>query len=1111
MEALPNRKKFLGYNIGHMQQWPIAIPVSDMGREFASQWVHIEDGKRLTLYDGNVSVPIIFEKKAEEREARDWLKKLGRRSLFRLEDATNSTLEFRSRLTFMRTSSTIDLAIAPSIILSPDLLAKLKNLDPKRKIAHETLGKQSWLQTYSQSAILFTTNILSIDGTVANENVSIYLSNRKKIECKVCGEVGREWLEAVEIENCAPSILDGRLARIPSAPKFVCNVEDVSPTDLQGLRPQIHPFLSTWVAYENEAIKRANVEYTKRRKTNLEYDSVAQQDADNIYLVRLINSELELSKWTKESKPLEVKSLENIRAEVEIHGLTNQATEPIPAELQSFAQQPDTNSFSCKLLVRKKFSLPPKGRIVAVHSGGQVHQLKRRAESLQRLRRGGSACPEMLEIISTPSAVEPVIPAQQYKPHSDSKPLNEKQKEAIKAGITEPSLYLVQGPPGTGKTSVIVELIRQLRKKYRNRKQADGGALRVLVTSVQNDAVVNAIEKLSSDNVEVYSDFGSSVGKQAERSKAYRHSFIKKAEQIAENLWNKHRGSGAIQAIRRLSRLKEEFTIVNSQITIGGFDLNSATKLVAVIQDDCFEALPNNLKKDAREFAEILTKKIDSQRGSSAKPINEPDSIVTTLTDLSKYSSVLDSAQAVIEIVDNSFSIDELSGLAVNDIEVAERWRSLATKLRRAIRRKSIDEKCLKTWQDLRDESNSLVARQNSEEPVNQFFQLQSSAATELIDRVRVNLETLWDSVGNDESAVLVDWIRRLSEEPACLEEVFQNHAPVLTASCQRSGQPRRHTEEDYDIVIVDEAARAGIDILIPMNMGKSVILVGDQNQLPPHVEESVFESLERDADVDLKTESFFQWMWDRLPVANRVMLDTQYRMHEEIGRIVSKCFYKGKLNSFWTAEKSSREKRIPDLSIAKDFPISWIDTSDVLTETELRRKYKLPKSDFNETNPLEIQLVLSVLENCDYRSLKGWAERSDNGKAVGILSFYKKQIGEIENALNRLPPKVAELIECGTVNSFQGKEYPLVLLSTVRSNESGKIGFLKVPQMVNVAISRAQIQLVMIGDAVTLYRANLGKKSPGEMHPLQRVYHRIEKEFGAQRIIPSRRILDAK
>jgi superfamily I DNA and/or RNA helicase len=269
-----------------------------------------------------------------------------------------------------------------------------------------------------------------------------------------------------------------------------------------------------------------------------------------------------------------------------------------------------------------------------------------------------------------------------------------------------------------------------------------------------------------------------------------------------------------------------------------------------------------------------------------------------------------------------------------------------------------------------------------------------------------------------------------------------------------------------YDLVIIDEAARADLgDLLIPMSLGKTILLVGDQNQLPPYLDELAARELEKENTRYLnmlRERSFFQELFEALPETNRTMLNRQYRCHPVIGQAISNAFYgRGLLSgpenpdAYQTWEASKQ----PAWGIGEDSPLCWINT-DGLTNAICKT-----------VNQEETHIAKVVLERV-------FATGELNGQKVGLITFYRDQMHNVAAMLEECFPEHQRLVELGTVDSFQGKEFPLVVLLTSRHDpDRGRAGFLSLPNRVNVAVSRAQRQLVIIGSRKTLLHSGGGSK----------------------------------
>lgn len=221
----------------------------------------------------------------------------------------------------------------------------------------------------------------------------------------------------------------------------------------------------------------------------------------------------------------------------------------------------------------------------------------------------------------------------------------------------------------------------------------------------------------------------------------------------------------------------------------------------------------------------------------------------------------------------------------------------------------------------------------------------------------------------------------------------------------------------DFDVCIIDEAGQATTPaLLVPVAKAQRFILAGDPLQLPPTVLHS-----EKAA---LKETLLSFYMTNDVPSH---FLDTQYRMQQPIMDLINLLFYDGRLHM--GIEAQQREC------------ITFIDTAGT--------GFEEAKSDNDSTyNEGEIKVIEQFITQEDLQ----------NGV---IITPYSAQIEKIKATIKDLP--------VASVDAFQGSEAETVIFSCVRSNEDGQIGFLKDYRRLNVALSRAQKQLIIIGDSVTL------------------------------------------
>ena len=296
-------------------------------------------------------------------------------------------------------------------------------------------------------------------------------------------------------------------------------------------------------------------------------------------------------------------------------------------------------------------------------------------------------------------------------------------------------------------------------------------------------------------------------------------------------------------------------------------------------------------------------------------------------------------------------------------------------------------------------------------------------------------------------------------------EDLVSKSARVVAATCSISAKlnPRlAPSDASFDWAIVDEAGRATVpEVLIPIVMAQRVILVGDERQLPPMIDENIGRSTKDQATTTLET-SLFQDLMEQ-DVASRqhvAALETQYRMHPAIGNLISNVFYGGTLVNGDT----NRTQRFAD-----SFPtvVTWISTSGLPDKTE-------SGSGDSYDNPTEATVVAAVLDRVQ-------KDAGRKGKLrVGVISGYSAQVGRLRGLIDTTDSQrwPGTTIDIATVDSFQGRECDVVIYSTVRSNAARKIGFLRDYRRINVALSRARDLLVIIGDDFMMENAVLGTAS---------------------------------
>jgi len=268
--------------------------------------------------------------------------------------------------------------------------------------------------------------------------------------------------------------------------------------------------------------------------------------------------------------------------------------------------------------------------------------------------------------------------------------------------------------------------------------------------------------------------------------------------------------------------------------------------------------------------------------------------------------------------------------------------------------------------------------------------------------------------------------------------------SPVILTTT--TGAEDRHLRgAEFDLVVVDEAAQAlEAATWIPLLKGRRAVLAGDHLQLPPTI---VSDAAARGG--------LAKTLFEKLAHAHREsivrMLTVQYRMHETIMRWSSDGLYEGRLTAA-PAVATHRLADLPDTAETEDTtaPFLWIDTAGCGFEETA------DVHDGSKANPDEARLVA--------RHVRALLEAGVAASAIGVITPYNAQVQGLRDLLTDLPD-----LEIGTVDGFQGREKEAIVLSLVRSNDRGEVGFLTERRRMNVAVTRARRHVALVGDTATL------------------------------------------
>jgi len=410
-----------------------------------------------------------------------------------------------------------------------------------------------------------------------------------------------------------------------------------------------------------------------------------------------------------------------------------------------------------------------------------------------------------------------------------------------------------------------------------------------------------------------------------------------------------------------------------------------------------------------------------------------------------------------------------------------------------------------------------------------------------------MNSQQKWDKIRQK-------WLSLLAHPSASqnqpLLELYISEANVIGATCLETGQRSFYDSnefEPFDLVIVDEVSKATpIELLMPMMLGRRVVLVGDHRQLPPMYKERESSYTEALAEGEIKAEdferfeelitaSYFEGLFTQASDNTKQGLRVNYRGHSDIVQVCNP-FYNGQLLSPEDIESYNRTKE-HHLTIHDRFGgkylephqhVLWVDSA----KAPNGRAFYEKQIGSSKVNLLEVSLVMDNLKRLNQAvqkrgyhpaikakvsadenglALKDWLKKylpealpqtlddiikrgrfqvnrrpatadtilnnrdlvqADTRMAVGVITFYGAQLGQIRNRIKQLRQQIPDALDCldirtNTVDKFQGMEMPIVLVSLVRSPRQKHLGqFVKEYRRINVAFSRAQKLLVIIGNS---------------------------------------------
>jgi superfamily I DNA and/or RNA helicase len=628
--------------------------------------------------------------------------------------------------------------------------------------------------------------------------------------------------------------------------------------------------------------------------------------------------------------------------------------------------------------------------------------LNRQKSALDAIRYDRAVRPDLRNLLINPDEIQVPTLESEIQFIQD---LNESQQEVVRSALSMQDFLLVQGPPGTGKTTFITEVILQTLQQ--------NPEARILLSSQTHVALDNALERIQAKNPNL---------------KLLR---IGNHERVSE-------GVHSLLLEEQMEKWRED-ALAKGRDFLAAWSANNG-----ISQEDLEKAVLFQELKNIVLSLEALRVELESRRQEREENFPIIENLSERQVPRKSKKIKLEALRAELE---KKESISQSA--KVGSSKEKSKRRISATQEEEFSRLEEEIEELERKTKDLRDEQKQKVKR---------LQQVTQVKADELLRMTSKELEHRSNSLidPNAPNAKLLQQLINLQTEwfdQFGRNERFNNplikRSQVVAGTC--IGIPREIHDTEFDLCIVDEASKAtATEVLVPMSRSKKWLLVGDPKQLPPFQDEA-----SRNTDFleqyELTPEDVQETLFDRLlgilPGGCQKMLATQHRMVEPIGKLISTCFYDGKLESSGPEIDKVLRKVLPR-------PVTWLTTSKLPNSRE-----QGANSSFN--NSCEVTVIFQWLKQLNQAAM----EAQRNYK-VAVLSGYAAQLKLLKRSLDAEQSGLEALaIECNTVDAFQGREADIVIYSVTRSNKDGKIGFLRDEARLNVALSRGRVGLLIVGD----------------------------------------------
>lgn len=710
---------------------------------------------------------------------------------------------------------------------------------------------------------------------------------------------------------------------------------------------------------------------------------------------------------------------------------------------------------------------------------GDQRQIERRERAFRRVLDGGTYIANLLALLEG-QRIEAKPPGKHIRAESEAAwaifggSPTPSQRAAIDLALNTPDIAVIQGPPGTGKTDVIAAIQTRLAEQGKSYAELRGS---MLLASFQHSAVEEAAARsvilgIPSDKID-RTDRGSLPLRDKLREDAVR------------KLDTANRDSATprqVQSLRELNRKAAEYWLDPP-------DTRGTAALLEQALSAARPYIPAELAVRLGQAADRLT--IHASLVSDQPVLSDAHELmVSALRGLrtTPESFADDGPRTAAKVLRRFQALPEPPGLDDRDVELLTR----AAKWTDAQPPAFLDD-----LRVLRDRVTDHLLRPTGPEPVLTADPEITALLDETVTEMEESLRRLPD-VGVH--LVLQDYRESLHGDPDAVEWTLRAYTASYATTCQQADSRKMteakgvRSEDDvvFDTVIIDEAARANpLDLMIPMALAsRRIILVGDHHQLPPMLEPDVERQVLQggDAATDTLRKSLFQRLFeahhDRVgpPVRRVVTLNEQFRMHEVLGQFVSESFYGGQLNS--PRGSAGFAHGLPDYGTAV---AAWLDVPhDQGPEHHARSTSRRAEA---ERVADELGTLLKQAPDLTFGAISFYADQVDLIGAELAQRGIARRAGPGENHFVgdggfQATGDGRERLRVGSVDSFQGRQFDVVLLSMTRSAPRrqrdpspddpenyvkwvrGRYGHVLLINRLCVAMSRQRRLLIVVGDA---------------------------------------------